>query len=316
MQNSTPPLKFESNFEGYSVKFSPYTQGLLACSFNQYFGMIGNGKISIIQNLGNSLKESQVLNCNSTVFDLAWSESNENHLVSGNGDGTVFLWDLVSSKPLIALKPHTAEVFSLSWSHIDTSKIVTGSNDGTSSLIDLNKGVVVQTYSEHTGIVYNAKWHVSLPNVFATSSSDHTIRLWDINVGKAIKVISGHTTDVMALDFNKYENTIVSGGADGSVKVFDLKAAEDLPVIAFQGHGMPTRAIACSPYLGNIVVSVGYDMNVCVWDLANKAVNNVFKHHTEFVIGVDFSIFDRRQLATISWDRSCWVYNWDEPFEV
>lgn len=82
--------RYVSEFEGYNVKFSPFETNKLAACFSQYYGIIGNGRLSIfiINNLG-LIEEVVRFNTNDAMFDIAWSELNENHLVSVGGDGSV-----------------------------------------------------------------------------------------------------------------------------------------------------------------------------------------------------------------------------------
>ena len=82
--------RYVSEFEGYSVKFSPFENNKIACCFSQYYGIIGNGRLSIfiINNIG-ILEEVLRFNTNDAIFDIAWSEFNENQLISVGGDGSV-----------------------------------------------------------------------------------------------------------------------------------------------------------------------------------------------------------------------------------
>jgi peroxin-7 len=57
-----------------------------------------------------------VFGCIDGLFDVAWSEENENHLVSASADGTIKLWDIkIAQKPLRSFDEHTAEVASVDW---------------------------------------------------------------------------------------------------------------------------------------------------------------------------------------------------------
>lgn len=83
--------RYVGEFEGYSVKFSPFEQTKLAGCFSQYYGMIGNGRISVFNHNQQTgiLNETHRFNTNDGVFDIAWSEANENQLISAGGDGSV-----------------------------------------------------------------------------------------------------------------------------------------------------------------------------------------------------------------------------------
>ena len=50
------------------------------------------------------------------LYDCAWSEENENHLVSSSGDGSIKLWDTrQSGQPVRSWEEHTAEAPSVDW---------------------------------------------------------------------------------------------------------------------------------------------------------------------------------------------------------
>lgn len=55
-------------------------------------------------------------------------------------------------------------------------------------------------------------------------------------------------------------------------------------------------------------------MNVIMWDLNNVVQPNVLQHsqHTEFVIGLDFNVFNQKQIASAGWDGRLLVWNWNE----
>ena len=43
---------------------------------------------------------------------------------------------------------------------------------------------------------------------------------------------------------------------------------------------------------------------------------NRFDHHSEFVVGVDFSLFKERSIATASWDKSVSTFRIDDNPKV
>lgn len=55
-------------------------------------------------------------------------------------------------------------------------------------------------------------------------------------------------------------------------------------------------------------------MNVMVWDLENVVDPAIFTHknHTEFVVGIDFNVFNQRQIASAGWDGRLLIWNWNE----
>ena len=43
---------FRSPFQGQAVQFSPHIEGKLAVATAQYFGLVGNGRLSIVDLVG------------------------------------------------------------------------------------------------------------------------------------------------------------------------------------------------------------------------------------------------------------------------
>ena len=69
-------------------------------------------------------------------YDVAWSEMNDNQLVSTCGDGSVKLWDLQQPGfPLMSWEEHQAEVYSCDWNLISKDMFATGSWDDTIKLV-------------------------------------------------------------------------------------------------------------------------------------------------------------------------------------
>lgn len=196
-----------------------------------------------------------------------------------------------------------------------TNLIASGGMDSTVKIYDVQKGPLA-TLVNHKAVVYSVSWHPTMNNVLASTSADKTVKIWDIKSGKAVKTILAHNAETMHCDFNKYENIIATAGADGSVHLFDLRGTGDVPLLVLNGHYLTTRKVMFSPFFSSILASVSYDMNVLIWDIKKSMPINTFKHHREFVYGVDFSLFDKQKIATTGWDRSLYVFNWDEPFVI
>ena len=106
------------------------------------------------------------------------------------------------------------------------------------------------------------------------------------------------------MDFNKYENFVATASTDNSIKLWDLRATTDSPIMILTGHQLAVRRIKFSPFHANILASASYDMSTIVWDCNIQQPINRFDHHTEFVVGLDFSMFKEGQFATASWDKS------------
>eukprot|EP01121_Diplochlamys_sp_Union-15-3_P020474 TRINITY_DN7998_c0_g3_i1.p1 TRINITY_DN7998_c0_g3~~TRINITY_DN7998_c0_g3_i1.p1 ORF type:complete len:142 (-),score=17.96 TRINITY_DN7998_c0_g3_i1:58-483(-) len=116
-----PGLYFQTAFHGYQVRFSPFEETLLACATAQNFGIVGNGKIHILEVVTEGpkvgVRELCSYDTNDGLYHTVWSEENENHLITGSGDGTIKLWDIKAgpNNPLRSFEEHTSEAYSLDW---------------------------------------------------------------------------------------------------------------------------------------------------------------------------------------------------------
>ena len=62
------------------------------------------------------------------------------------------------------------------------------------------------------------------------AGEDLAINLWDIGSGKRIKKMTGHSASVYSLSFSAESSLLVSGGADCTVRCWDVKGAGGLKV--------------------------------------------------------------------------------------
>eukprot|EP00878_Enallax_costatus_P020020 GHUV01021148.1.p1 GENE.GHUV01021148.1~~GHUV01021148.1.p1 ORF type:complete len:123 (+),score=33.70 GHUV01021148.1:193-561(+) len=109
--------RFKTTFNGYSVKFSPFIESRLAVATAQNFGIIGNGRLHILEMTPGGLIETAAFDTADGLYDCAWSEENENIVLAASGDGSVKVYDLAAppmANPLRVFKEHRHEVSSLS----------------------------------------------------------------------------------------------------------------------------------------------------------------------------------------------------------
>jgi peroxin-7 len=150
--------------------------------------------------------------------------------------------------------------------------------------------------------------------------------------------IVAHPTEVLSLDWNKYQpHLIATGSVDRSIRIHDLRmATSSLPaspmvptmqppatVATLLGHEYAVRRVAWSPHSSNILASASYDMTARIWSIDagslgnNRSMSSTFSssgmgggrlvrihdNHSEFVVGVGWSLFEEGVIGSCSWDQ-------------
>ncbi|KAG2232495.1 WD40-repeat-containing domain protein [Thamnidium elegans] len=299
-------------FNGYSTKWSPFFENKLAVATASNFGLVGNGRLFIMAAQGEGMAIERAYDTQDGLYDVAWSEVNENQLIVSSGDGSIKMWDTtLADHPIQNWQEHQREVFSVDWNLVSKNVFSSGSWDHTVKIWNPQSPRSLQTYTEHTHCVYSTAWSPYSPTRLASASGDQTVKIWDTNSPRSAQTIRAHNNEILSLDWNKYqENMLVTGSVDKTIKVWDLRRP-DREVICLPGHEFAVRRVKWSPHRPNILASAAYDMSVRFWDTAAPLGQNlihVHDAHTEFVLGLDFNLYVEGQVATCAWDEKVNVF--------
>jgi WD40 repeat protein len=96
---------------------------------------------------------------------------------------------------------------------------------------------------------------------FATAGRDGAVRVWNLS-GKEEQALFGHVGRITALGASPDGRTLVSGGATGEVKFWDLRTGQEL--LGLRRHSTAVTAIAFSGN-GKLLVTAG-ENQYAVWD--------------------------------------------------
>ena len=301
-------LTYKSDFQGYSCKFSPFSNNIIASCFNQYYGVIGNGKLSLLSFTNKDINLIKEYKTNSGIFDITFSESHKNYILSCQGDGTIKLWDFLNNNnlPLFSIKQHESEIWNINWSHLITNLILSCGSDKNLKLTDVTNGKILNCFS-HNNLIYSCIFHPTLSNVISSTSKDKTCKIIDFKSNKVIKVFK-YNYEILTCDFNKYDNLIGLGYSNGLIQIFDLRKS-DYEILTLNGHNLCVKKIIFSPFDSKTLISVSYDMNVNLYNISYSIPIKIFKHHKEFVYGCDFSLFNKNLVSSTSWDNSLCLFN-------
>jgi peroxin-7 len=107
--NATPSTFQAPGFAHYALAWSPFHSTRLAVASAANFGLVGNGRLHLTAVSPSiplpSIALEKQYPTQDGLYDVAWSEVHENHLVSASGDGSIRLWDVTLNVRLQCVVP-------------------------------------------------------------------------------------------------------------------------------------------------------------------------------------------------------------------
>ncbi|NXM10209.1 FBW10 protein, partial [Ploceus nigricollis] len=169
--------------------------------------------------------------------------SHQEHFVSGAGDGMVKVWSLKSGKCLRTLM-HSSPVWAV---RMDGTHVVSGGHRGLVKVWSVETGALIKTLERHQGPVLCLsfdQWHL------VTGSSDGYALGWSM-LGKFRRCLIAffHPKEVLSLEFLYLR--VISGCADGCIRIFSFLTGTCLKVLEPTSSGDPVSALYAA---GNRVV--------------------------------------------------------------
>ncbi|TVY45946.1 Peroxisomal targeting signal 2 receptor [Lachnellula occidentalis] len=334
-------------YNGYAVKYSPFFDSRLCVAASANYGIVGNGRVYVLQLTPQGIRAEKQFNTQDSVYDVAWSERNENQMVVASGDGSVKLFDLnVNDFPVKTWKEHNREVYAVHWNLVSKDTFASSSWDGTIKIWSPERDTSILTLPTHS-CTYSTAWSPHSPSILSSVSSDSHCRIFDLRTPASasnhlVALIPIHgppptlggppnpmqrtmpPAEALTHDWNKYRNTVLAtAGVDTIIRSFDVRNPRDGPIAMLEGHKYAVRKIAWSPHLSDVLLSASYDMTCRVW---SDGTNNTNTHpgmatgggsqigqmdrHTEFCTGVDWCLFGSEGwCASVAWDERLLV--WD-----
>jgi len=291
-------LEFRTTgFNPYAVKYSPYYDSRLAVAASANYGIVGNGRLFCLGLSAQGVLLEKAYDTNDALYDLAWSEINENQVAVSTGDGSIKLFDLqVDQFPVMNFHEHKREAFSVAWNPVTKDTFISSSWDGTVKLWSPTRNESLKTLPVGC-CTYSTQFSPTNPSIISAVSSDSHLRIYDLRTPVSAKyhlvtvvpvhappasnsvagaglprLSNGQTfagsvpTEILTHDWNKYNETVVAtAGVDCAIRTFDVRNPTGGPLAVMSGHQYAVRRLAWSPHASDVLVSASYDMTVRVW---------------------------------------------------
>jgi WD40 repeat protein len=126
----------------------------------------------------------------------------------------------------------------------------------------------------------------------SVASDRGVIHLWDVSRGKAIGTFAGTGKNkglgeaVLAMAFSPDGKYALSGGTDGSLRLWDLASGRELEAIQAHEGSVGTKAVAFSPD-GRSVLSVGGSDGLAkLWNISSGSLIRAFQVSDDYFVGI------------------------------
>ena len=159
------------------------------------------------------------------VWDVTWGPFGH-YFVTGSQDKTARLWSTDQITFLRMFVGHDMDVDTVCF-HPNNAYVFTGSSDKMVRMWAITNGYPVRMFTGHAGNVTSL---VCSPNgkLLASADDSGTIILWDLGPGRLLKRMRGHGKGgIWSLSWSVESTVLVSGGADGTVRVWDVVGSSD-----------------------------------------------------------------------------------------
>lgn len=320
---------YTGNQQGYSVRYSPFDNSLLACVCCDKFGLSGSASLCLLKYTENAFMSSKFEIVESfktpySMFDVDWAPIDPSLLLTANGNGSISIWKyplenkMFERKCLFNKQEHVKEVYSVHWepSGMRMYHFLSASWDQTIKVWNLsNTGLTfLSCLSDHESMVYSASWNPKKTGVIVSTSADKTFRIWDVNSSNnstPVFVSKAAKSDILCCDWNKVDgNLFVLGYASGLIELHDFRFLKNPPIKRYENaHDYAIRKIRFSPHFANLFGSISYDMSTKLWTTDNQYDGE--KNHTEFAYGFDFDPKIPNRLVDCGWDRRVMISEFD-----
>ena len=168
--------------------------------------------------------------------------------------------------------------------------------------------------SKYCGPLTSFDWNTANDSLLGTASVDTTCTIWDLNKQSIKTQLIAHDKEVFDIQFGKEENIFISGGADGSVRYFDLRNLDHSTIIYETKENTAINKLAWNLQTPNLIAALSLDKNV-IYIFDSRMNCNVsldeLKLHSEPVTGCVWAPDTPTQLCSVSEDGSVIISNVD-----
>jgi WD40 repeat protein len=213
------------------------------------------------------------------ILSVAFSPDGST-IATGSYDKLMKLWDAATGKELRTFKEHSDAVYSVGFLPGGT-QLVSGAGDRTLKIWDVQRGTRLVTISDALDAIYAVAVHPSGTRL-AAAGADRMIRTWTWNgdvapaggAGAALlKSVFAHGDAVLGLAYSPDGTTLVSAGADRTIKIWDASTLGEKRLLEPQPDWVLGLALSGN---GHWLAAGRYDGTLGLYSLTNGGAGEQF----------------------------------------
>jgi WD40 repeat protein/uncharacterized caspase-like protein len=245
------------------------------------------------------------------------------HLVSGDWNGLVKIWDTRTRQLLRTYEKNLDDVNALAFSPSGKEIVIGDKYTGNFKLIDAASGREILRFQGSESAILSVAFSPD-GKLLASGHEKNGAKIWDVASGRLLFDLVGHSGGVYSVAFTPDGKQLLTASFDKSIRVWDVATGKVIRSLTgasawqflknFTGSGPDRdedvfRSIAISPD-GKWAVSGswGHVRNVKLWDMAAGKLVRVFEGQSESVMTVAFSTDGRHVFAAGDYGK---VVMWD-----
>ena len=236
----------------------------------------------------------------------------EQHILSGAGDGWVVEWDLAKPDFGRLVAKVERNIFSLLFIPRQ-NKIIAGDMDGGVRFVDLAEPTLIRNVAHHGGKgCFDVK---VIDNQLLTIGGEGILTRWSLVENRSLESIQLSHKSLRCFDFSKEKNELAIGSSDGSVYFVDATSLA-LKDVWHKAHSNSIFSIRYVPN-NDFLLTGGRDAHLTLWDLNAPIENETSKAleslpaHLFTINSIVFHPKNPNIFATASRDRTIKIWELD-----
>jgi uncharacterized caspase-like protein/WD40 repeat protein len=219
-------------------------------------------------------------------------------LMAGRFDGKAEVWNAATGVKAEDLESSISKIFAVAYYPPQLHRwAVTAGSDGI-EIWNMQRKTVAGRPGLHKGSVRALAYSSEKSGIFVSGGEDGQLVFY--LPGNRQHPVQAHKGGVFAAAFSLDDQLVVTGGADGLVKLWNAKKQSEEK--SFKGHVRYVLSVALSK-TGTRIASGGADKRVRIWSVADGKALQAFEGHEKDVESVQFLRGDEL-LLSISEDRT------------